>query len=75
MTKVHVIVEDVEGLAISAAVDKDGTIWVVLNPNHPDPYKAFADVMADLVGCLPDVCTYQIGARPRSPADLQLVLS
>lgn len=59
MTTVRVIVKDIEGLGISAAVDAAGTVWVVLNPNLPNPYVTFGEVMTDLVGCLPDECTYE----------------
>lgn len=65
MIKVHVVVEEIEGLEISSAVDSAGTIWVVMNPRAPDPYGAFADLMKELVGCLPDACTYEVARTPQ----------
>ena len=66
MIKVRVVVQEIEGLAVSVAADHDGVIWVVLNPRQPDPYTAIAEVMREVIGCLPDVCTYEVASPMRN---------
>lgn len=55
----RVIVEDVPGLEVAAAYDDDGQLWVVIGSEVSRPYHAYADLMEELAGCLPDRLTFE----------------
>lgn len=82
MVNVRVIVDSIAGLGVSAGVDKEGTIWVVLGAEVDRPYHAYADLMEDLIGRLPDQLTFEVASpraeqspipNPRTEQSLRLV--
>lgn len=68
-TTVRAITADIPGLEISAAVTRDGTIWLVIGKDAPRPHYAAAEVLEDIIGGLPDRlvldCTPAPPPRPR----------
>lgn len=66
MLVVRAVAEEIEGHVVTAAVDGQGVIWVIVNPSvvH-DLYRVVGELLTELVGELPDVWTFEVATAPR----------